>query len=77
MRDREPWPKGVALAWHARGAGFESPLDQTLCAGSFCALTSSRTTTKVLVAKWREGQQQTLSIGLFCVSIGLCSSRLN
>ena len=25
---REPWPNGTALAWHARGAGFESPRNQ-------------------------------------------------
>ena len=25
---REPWPNGTALAWHARGAEFESPRDQ-------------------------------------------------
>ena len=22
---REPWPNRMALAWHARGAGYESP----------------------------------------------------
>ena len=27
---RESWPNGTALAWHARGAGFESPRDQNL-----------------------------------------------
>ena len=26
--EREPWPSGTALTWHARDAGFESPQDQ-------------------------------------------------
>ena len=26
--EREPWPSGTALAWHARGAGFEYHRDQ-------------------------------------------------
>ena len=25
---KEPLPSGTALAWHARGAGFESPRNQ-------------------------------------------------
>ena len=28
VSQRELWPSGTALAWHARGAGFESPRDQ-------------------------------------------------
>ena len=24
----EPWPRGTGLAWHAGGAGFESPWGQ-------------------------------------------------
>ena len=27
----KPWPSGTALAWHAGGAGFESPRGNILC----------------------------------------------
>ena len=30
----EPWPRGTVLAWHARGAGFESPQGNNLCSPS-------------------------------------------